>query len=294
MPAIRVIIVNFNAGDALAACVEAVLAYPGEVTVTVADNDSKDDSMATLSSRYENDPRLVIEHNGENIGFGRAVNKVARAAGEDFLLVLNPDCLLETDALQKMVGALEADPRAAIAGPWVTDPDGKVQSGTWRRLPDPWLSFKSLSGLHRLSDRAPSMAGVNQPGNEPPGGVTRAEAVSGACMLWRRSAVQQVGYLDENYTMHAEDLDLMRRLADAGFYCVLVPDARAVHSGGLSSASRPFWVHRQKHVGMQRYFSKFLAPDHSIFFRAFVHAGIWGHYLLTLPRILFRRITGAT
>ncbi len=287
--AVRVIVVNFNAGEALLASVEAALASPLTARVSVADNASRDDSLFKLEERLEGDPRLDILRNDANLGFARAVNRVARNVGEPYILVLNPDCVLREGALAALVAALEAEPDAALAGPWVTDSEGNVRKGTWRRLPDPWRSLMTLSGLHRYSGRMPALAGIEAPGASAPSGVTEAEAVSGACMLLRRAAAEQVGYFDEQYAMHCEDLDLMRRLRAEGFHCLLVPAAKAVHLGGVSSASRPWWVHRQKHLGMHRYFRKFLAKQHVPPFRWLVYAGIWGHYLLTLPTVPFRR-----
>ena len=290
MPSIRVIIVNYNAGEALLACVESVLAYSGKLVVVVADNASQDGSMAALEARFGNEPRLNIVFNRANLGFASAVNRVARKAFEDYLLILNPDCVLEPGALEALLNALELDSKAALSAPWITDSNGTVQSGTWRRLPNPWLSLMSLTGLHHFSRQIPALSGVNEPSETAPNGVTQAEAVSGACMLLRRSAAESVGFLDEAYTMHCEDLDLMYRLGVSGFHCLLVPAARAVHSGGVSSASRPWWVHRQKHIGMQRYFRKFLASNHAMPVRWLIYTGIWLHYLLTLPVVFMRRI----
>jgi len=293
MPSVRAIIVNYNAGDALISCVESLLGFAGSLKIVVADNLSQDGSMAALQERFGQDQRLELRFNEENIGFGRAVNRVARNAGEDYVLILNPDCILETDALDRLVEALEEDDRAALAAPWIINSEGHVQSGTWRRLPDPWNSFMTFSGLDRLAGRLPATAGVNQHKQAAPGETMVAEAVSGACMLLRRSVAEPMGYFDEAYKMHCEDLDLMYRLKEAAYHCLLVPGAMAVHSGGLSSASRPWWVHRQKHLGMQRYFSKFLAPEHSPPVRWMIYAGIWIHYLLTLPVVLFQRISGS-
>ena len=294
MSSVRTIIVNFNAGKALSDCVEAILNHSSEVSVVVSDNASTDESMAFLESRFGDHDRLQMRYNRENLGYGRAINQMAREASEDYLLVINPDCILGDGALKALVDALNEDPGAALAGPWVTDSDGNVQSGTWRRLPDLWISLKTFSGVARFSRRAPSLSGVNEPSQSPPASITRAEAVSGACMLWRRATVANLGYFDEEYTMHCEDLDLMRRLADAGFHCLLVPQAIAVHSGGLSSSSRPWWVHRQKHRGMQRYFQKFQAGNHWFLSRWLIYAGIWAHYVLTLPRVLLGRLRKST
>ena len=141
MPSVKVIIVNYNAGEALLACVESVLGFTGQLAVVVADNASQDGSMAALEARFGNEPRLNIVLNQENLGFARAVNCIARKASEDYLLILNTDCVLDPGAMDTLLRVMEHDPRAALAGPWVTDSDGTVQSGTWRRLPNPWLSF---------------------------------------------------------------------------------------------------------------------------------------------------------
>lgn len=292
--AVRVIVVNYNAGEAVISCVESVLASPASAKVTVADNASTDGSLSALEERFGNDARLEIRRNSENVGFARAVNRVAREAREPYLLVLNPDCMLREGALEALVEALETDSGAALAGPWVTNSEGRVQKGTWRQLPDPRRSLMTVSGLYRFSGRVPALSGVETPGVEVPGGVTRAQAVSGACMLLRRTAAERVGFFDEQYAMHCEDLDLMHRLRAEGFHCLLVPDARAVHLGGVSSSSRPWWVHRQKHVGMHRYFLKFQAREHAAPVRWLVYAGIWGHYLFTLPLVPFRRGGSAT
>lgn len=292
MPPVRIIIVNFNAGEVLLDSVASALASPAAARVAVADNASGDASMDALDERFGSEPRLELHRNAVNLGFARAVNRIARKAEEPYLLVLNPDCVLQAGALEELVAALEQDRDAAVAGPWVTDGSGRVQRGTWRRLPDPWRALMTFTGLHRLSGRKGALAGVEHPGGEAPHAVTRAEAVSGACMLLRRSAAEAVAYFDAAYAMHCEDLDLMYRLKERGFHCLLVPAARAVHRGGISSASRPWWVHRQKHLGMQRYFDKFQARDHIAPFRWLVRAGIWGHYLLTLPAVAFKRIAG--
>ena len=123
-----------------------------------------------------------------------------------------------------------------------------------------------------------------------PDEVTPAEAVSGACMLVRRSAFLAAGCMDPRYGLHCEDLDLMYRLRQGGWHCLYVPQARAVHQQGLSSRSRPWWVHWQKHRGMQRFFVKFQARSHPWPLRWAVIAGIWTRFALSLPPILLRNL----
>lgn len=289
MARIKVVIVNFNAGKVLADCVAATLASSVPVSVTVADNASTDGSLDHLARQVGDDPRLEIIRNPDNPGFSRAVNQAVRGAGEPYVLVLNPDCVPDADAIECLASALDDDPEAAVAGAWVTNDEGRVQKGTWRQFPDPWRSLMTVTGLHRISGTAPSLAGVDLKDREPPGETIRVDAVSGACLMLRTSLAERVGYYDEGYAMHCEDLDLMYRLSALGHHCLLVPSARAVHAGGISSASRPWWVHRQKHAGMQRYFRKFQAASYPVPVRVLVYAGIWAHYVATLPAVLLGR-----
>ena len=309
-PAVDVIIVNFNAGDALLRCVGSVLDQgPGAgLAVTVVDNASTDGSADRAEAAFGARRHFSLLRNEGNPGFAAAVNRVARWTGlvlepaaatapatipsptpPGYLLLLNPDCELRPGALNLLCAALDNDPRAGLAGPQVVDARGAVQRGTLRRFPDPWRSFVTFSGLWRLGRRWPVFRGVEQSG-ELPTAVVPAEAVSGACMLVRRAAFVAAGGLDEGYRLHCEDLDLMFRLRQAGLHCLFVPQAGAVHHQGLSSASRPLWVHWQKHRGMQRFFRKFQAESYPWPLCWGIVAGIWARFALTSPPALWRSL----
>ncbi|MEJ2402147.1 MAG: glycosyltransferase family 2 protein [Xanthomonadales bacterium] len=290
-PSVAVVVVNFNAGDALARCVESVLAQGMAVRIVIVDNASADDSADRVAELYGRRDDVTVLRNAANIGFARAVNQAAaepvcRDAG--FLLVLNPDCEFMPGALRRLVAALEAHPEADLAGPLVIDRHGQAMRGTLRRFPDPWRSLMQFSGLWRLGRHASVFQGV-EPVGELPAGVTAAEAVSGACMLLRRDAFERLGGLDPDYGLHCEDLDLMYRLRAQGRVNLFVPEARVYHLQGLSSRSRPVWVHWQKHRGMQRFFTKFQAADYAWPLRGLVVTGIWARFALTLPLVLLRR-----
>jgi len=287
-PSIRVIIVNYNAAETIVSCIQSVLAAGEPAEITLYDNASSDDSMQRARKLFANLDHVEIIQGTENIGFSRAINAVAQSAGEQYLLFLNPDCELLTGALGLLKEALDEHPAAALAGPLVVDRSGAVQKGTLRRFPDPWKSFLSVSGLWRLGRRFPVFRGVEHDHSELPEKTTEAEAVSGPCMLLRRKPFMETGGMDEQYGLHCEDLDLMYRLGQQGFPCLFVPAARVFHQQGVSSRSRPLWVHRQKHLGMQRFFRKFQAEQYSFPVRWLVIAGIWMRYALTLPLLLIR------
>jgi len=286
--AIQVIIVNFNAGETLTRCVQSVLSAREKLNITIFDNASADGSAEQVQSLFGRLENVEIFCNDENIGFARAVNAAAGMGDEELLLILNPDCELLPGALGYLKQALENDPDAALAGPTVVDRTGVIQKGTLRRFPDPWNSLVTLTGLWRLGRWFPAYKGVNRHQSRLPESNAMAEAVSGACMLVRRPAFESAGNMDEAYGLHCEDLDLMYRLQQQGNHCIFVPAARVFHQQGVSSRSRPFWVHRQKHLGMQRFFLKFQAERYPFPIRWLVIAGIWLRYLLTLPLVLIR------
>lgn len=286
---VTAIVVNFNAGAALQRCVQGLLSGSLPPRVLVVDNASSDGSAADLRHLYGSRPELEILFNPENVGYAPAVNHAMRLTGAGLVLVINPDCVIGPDGLRQLKVALDADPQAALAAPAVRDSRGRLEKAALRRFPGLWNSLLTFSGLWRLGRWLPWLKGVpldaRRAGTEP----LRAEAVSGACMLIRRQAMLEVGLFDEAYGLHCEDLDLMFRLREAGWHCLYVPGAQAIHEQGVSSRSRPHWAHRQKHLGMARFFDKFQAQNHAAPVRWLVHAGIWVHYLASLPLVRARK-----
>ena len=286
---IAAIIVNYNAGETLQRCVNALLKSTVHTKLTVVDNASSDGSAENLRNLYGDHQGIEFLFNPSNLGFAPAVNAVARRSTADWILILNPDCILEPETLSRLKAALVKDPRAGLAGPAVRDKGGRIQRATLRRFPVPWKSLMTASGLWRLGQWFPVFHGVEVDVSKLTGDTAICEAVSGACMLIRRSALEAVGFLDEAYAMHCEDLDLMFRLQQQGWHCLYVPQASSVHQQGLSSRSRPTWVHFQKHRGMTRFFKKFQAKTTFFPLRMLVYAGIWLRFMILWPLVLIRR-----
>jgi len=285
---VTAIVVNYNAGDLLLECVQSLL--DNRVTdVRVVDNASTDGSFERLRGRYGRDAAVRTLANPANLGFGRAVNGLLPALERPLVLVINPDCRLEPGALAALTAALDTHPDAALAGPRVEDDRGRLEAACCRHFPTPRRALFTLSGLARLAGTFPALAGVAVPGAAELRQTTPVEATSGACMLLRREAFRDVGGFDEAYALHCEDLDLMVRLRAAGWATLFVPAARAVHAKGVSSASRPLWVHRQKHRGMARFFRSHLASAHAFPVRLLVRLGIWAHWALLWPLAWVRR-----
>jgi GT2 family glycosyltransferase len=283
------IIVNYNAGEALQRCVNALHTGTQHTRIVVVDNASDDGSAERLRNLYGDHAGIEFLFNPANLGFARAVNPLARRSKADWILVLNPDCIVEPDTLERLHSALQQDPRAALAGPAVRDAKGRMQRATVRRFPTPWKSLVTATGLWRLGRWFPLFNGIEVDTSPLGREAVACEAVSGACMLIRREALAEVGFLDENYTLHCEDLDLMYRLQLEGWHCLYVPAAGCIHYQGLSSRKRPAWVHYQKHRGMARFFRKFQADAIFLPFRWLVYTGIWLRFVVLWPLVLIRR-----
>ncbi len=284
-----IIIVAADSGPLLRRCVACALASDAALEVILVDNASLDGECAGIEATYANDSRLRTVHNATNIGFGPACNKGVAIARGDVLVFLNPDCELPATFLHAARDCLDARTDIGLLGVTVCEPDGTPARGNRRRDPSLRRALASISGLARLESRWPALAGIEMPAGTNPPSIEPVEAVSGACMTLPRVVFEKVQGFDEGYFLHAEDLDLCRRVRDAGFRVAIAHDVYVTHAGGSSSWHRPIFVARHKHRGMWRYFYKFDPAARNGFARAFVRVGIWLHFVSVLPALAWRK-----
>jgi GT2 family glycosyltransferase len=277
-----VIVVAADSGALLADCVGSVLASAVPLELIVSDNASRDGSIETVAARWPADPRLHIVHNGKNLGFGAGCNRAAQQAHGDMLLFLNPDCRLDTDAIARLRALMDAN--TGLMGASIVDASGAAEPASRRRDPLLRRALSTFSGLARLESRWPVLAGVDVPARTDLAPPEDVEAVSGALMLVPRAVFDQVGGFDEGYFLHCEDLDLCRRVRDAGLRVVCADAVRVTHVKGTSSRARPWFVARHKHRGMWRWFVKFDPAARNPLTRTLVWCGLWAHYALLAPR----------
>lgn len=286
---VAVAIVNFNGGQLVVDAVAAALASSLPIRVYLTDNGSTDGSLEALNSRFSGDPRVRITPNGANLGFAVATNQaLGQAADEEHLLLLNPDCLLAPDTLERLIPLFDQYPDTGMLGCLIRNPDGSEQRGCRRRLPTP------LSGLLRAFGLPPKGM-ADQPTIDLhhqllPAAPQFVEAISGAFMLVRREALTQVGGLDEGYFLHCEDLDWCRRFGDAGWKILFVPQVAVTHAQGTCSRNRPLRVEWHKHRGMVRYYRKFLRKIYPWPLHPLVWLGIWLRFGLVALKIASARV----
>lgn len=282
------VIVNYNAGALLAECVEAALPQVGEVVIV--DNASVDTSTDNCARLFSKDSRVQIVRNTSNLGFAAACNIGFSKTTGEHVLFLNPDCRLEAFAASELLKYLESDLSVGMVGGFLMNLDGSEQGGGRRAIPTPWRSFVRAFGLSRYEKRWPKLFFDFHLHKQPlPSHPIGVEAISGACMLVKRQAIQDVGLWDEGYFLHCEDLDWCLRFTQKGWRILFVPSARISHALGVSSRSRPIFVEWHKHKGMMRFYRKFFQHQYPGIFMSLVSVGVWLRFLVLAAYHLAKR-----
>jgi len=285
-----VVIVNYNAGALLSDCVDSVFAE-GVDRIIVVDNASADGSLEALMESHQDNPLLTFIRNKNNLGFAKACNIGAAAASAKRILFLNPDSVLTLGSLAKMISTLESNQRIGMVGGYLSNPDGSEQPGGRRVFPTPKRAFMRAFGLSRLTKFFPEAFSDFLLHKEAlPTVPVVVEAISGACMLVKREAIEDVGLWDDNYFLHCEDLDWCMRFRQNSWKVMFVPDAKIVHVWGACSRSRPFFVEWHKHHGMLRFYRKFFRHQYPGALWGLVFVGVWVRFSLVASYYSVRHV----
>jgi GT2 family glycosyltransferase len=226
MAVIDVVVVSYNSRRRLRECV-GTLATHAEFRVVVVDNASADHSLEAIGDLSVHSVALARNH-----GFGYGCNVGWRHGAAPYVLFLNPDARISPEDALRLMSRLEGDATAAAAAPRI-ETDGELDFSL-RRFPRLRSTYAQAFFLHRLVPRAAWADEVirDRAVYDAPGSP---EWVSGACILVRRDALEEIGGFDERFFLYCEDKDLCRRLRDKGFDICYVPEARAHHEGGASA-----------------------------------------------------------
>jgi len=246
---ISIIIVSWNTARLLENCLASILANPPASPFEnwVVDNASTDDSPRMVREKFS---RVHLIENRENVGFARANNQAIQRCTGKYVLLLNPDTLVESGALQALVDFLDKHPEAGAAGARILNPDGSLQISSH---PQPTLS-RELWRLFHLDSLSPyaeyplTKWETNQ--------AQDVDLLMGACLLLRKEVLDQVGFLDEDYFMYSEEIDLCYRIQRAGWRLFWVPQAKVVHFGGQSTQQAPTEMFLNLYHGKIKYFRK--------------------------------------
>lgn len=272
-PRVSVVIVNWKTPRLLARCLESVARDRGSYAFEtwVVDNNSGDESVSMLESEF---PTVKVIANSANLGFSRACNQAIRKAAGEHILLLNPDTVVVDSAITRLADYLEANPDCGSVGPRVLNPDGSLQLACRRAFPTPEAAFFRFTYLSKLFPNHPVISRYNLTFTDP-NAVQPVDALSGACMLVRRSVIDEIGLLDEDMFMYCEEIDWCWRIKQAGHSVVYNPEPVIYHIHGASSRFRPIGATVNLHKGMELFYRKHLAQKYWPPFNCLVYAAIW-------------------
>ncbi|HUW84350.1 MAG TPA: glycosyltransferase family 2 protein [Phycisphaerae bacterium] len=229
---LSIVIVSFNTERLLQRCLDAVYADTQSlmVEIFVVDNASTDGSPQIIAQRY---PHVNLIANERNVGFAVANNQAIRQASGEFVLLLNPDAFVHPGAAGILLQFMRSRPQAGFCGALLLNEDGTVQPSA-RRFPTPARFLATR--VRPLARLTAAEYGFDIHGRQTtPANPIPADWISGACLLVRSSAIEQVGLMDEGFFLYFEETDWCRRMHAAGWQGWLVPAARATHLLGAST-----------------------------------------------------------
>ncbi|MCE1200569.1 MAG: glycosyltransferase family 2 protein [Bacteroidia bacterium] len=273
---LSIVIVNYNVEFFLEQCLlsvrRAMQGIDGEVFVV--DNNSVDGSLRMIRSKF---PEVKLIANSENTGFSKANNQAIRESVGEYVLLLNPDTVVEDDTFQKVISFMDEHPEAGGLGVKMLDGQGKFLPESKRGLPTPMTAFYKIFGLSALFPRSRRFGRYHLSYLDPDQ-VHEVEILAGAFMLLRRSVLDKTGLLDETFFMYGEDIDLSYRIIKAGFKNYYYPLTRIIHYKGESTKKssvnyvfvfyNAMIIFARKHFSQQRARSFGMLIHMAIYFRA--------------------------
>lgn len=290
MAQLDVVILNYNRGDLLRACLQSLLVSETthRINVWVVDNASPDDSVAIVEREF---PQARLIRNERNTGFASGNNLALRQIVEDersnFVMLLNNDTVVQPAALDTLITYLEQHPAVGAVGPKLLLLDGSLDLACRRSFPTPAVSFYRMSGLSKLFPHSARFGRYNMTYLDPDV-ETEVDALVGAAMVVRTSVVREVGLLDESFFMYGEDLDWCYRIKSFGWRIVYHPQAVIHHHKRAASTRRAIPSIRAFYDAMRIFHRKHYARRTIAPVNWLIEAGITGKEWWALGRNLLR------
>lgn len=245
------------------ASIESILRYNSNayrLNIVVVDNASTD-GVRRITNRFP-DVHLMI--NSHNVGFGAAINQALKRCHSHYIILLNPDSLAFNGFLPTSIDYMETHPLVGIVGPMIKDEGGGIQ-GSARSFPTPLTSFfgrnSPITKMYPNNSITRANILTSKTDRTTPMSV---DWVSGACMVVRREAIEHIGGFDQRFFLYWEDTDLCRRMKDAGWEVIYLPEAKVIHIGGKSSNARPVFSNFHFHKSCYRLYDKYAGWPYSV------------------------------
>ena len=285
---LSVIIVNYNVEYFLEQCLYAVRrAMKGvDGEVIVVDNNSIDGSNLMVKKKF---PEVKLIENKENFGFSKANNQGIRVAEGEYVLLLNPDTVVEDDTFTKIVNFMDDHPEAGALGVKMVDGSGKFLPESKRGLPTPSAAFYKMFGISKLFPRSKTFSKYHL-GYLDENETHEVEILSGAFMLLRKKVLDEIGLLDETFFMYGEDIDLSYRVIKAGYKNYYFPETRIIHYKGESTKKNSVNYVLVFYNAMVIFAKKHFSHKNARLFTLLINMAIYFRAFLAILSRLFERL----
>ena len=249
---VTAVIVSYQVRRHLVRCLRSVLRSSERPAIVVVDNASADGSAEMVEKEF---PSVRLIRNQANLGFAAASNLGIKASDTPYVLSLNPDTEVTLSAIGILREFLDANRLVGAVGPRIIRPDGSLDFAARRSFPTPATAFARLSNLSRIFPTSSRFGRYNLTYRSPDE-TQEIDSGTGACLMLRRQALDQVGLFDEAFFMYGEDLDLCFRLKQGGWKIIYLPAAEVLHYKGQSSRQVSYRMIREFHRSMLIFFNK--------------------------------------
>ncbi len=276
---ISIVIISYNVKEFLHQCILSLKksCHNIEHEIIVVDNNSIDGSDKIIADRF---PEIKLIKNYENKGFSKACNQGLEVSTGEYMLLLNPDTMLQEDTIPKMIDFFDNTPDAGAAGCKILNADGTLQLSCRRSFPTPSVAIPKTIGLSKLFPKSKLFSKYNLTYEDPDKQI-EVDALSGAFMMFRKKVYDEIGGLDEDYFMYGEDLDYCYRIKQAGWKIYYTPTTKLIHYKGESAKLATFdnfvVFYKAMDIFVQKHFSK----GYYIILDIFLRIGIFARGLLT-------------
>lgn len=273
MTKLSVVIVNYNVKHFIEQCLFSVLKASENINceIFVVDNNSVDGSVTLIKDKF---PQINLIVNKTNTGFSVANNQAIKLAKGEYVLLLNPDTVVQEDTFTKSIAFMDAHPEAGGLGVKMLDGQGNFAPESKRGLPTPSVAFYKMFGFSRFFPKSKKF-GKYHLSFLPENQINEIDVISGAFMLVRKSVLDTIGLLDETFFMYGEDIDLSYRIKKAGYKNYYFPQTQIIHYKGESTKRSSLNYVIIFYKAMAIFSKKHFSGSNAFWFNALIHLAIF-------------------
>ena len=273
MTKLSVVIVNYNVKHFIEQCLFSVLKASENIAceVFVVDNNSVDGSVTLIKEKF---PQINLIVNKTNTGFSVANNQAIKLAKGEYVLLLNPDTVVQEDTFTKILAFMDSHPEAGGLGVKMLDGQGNFAPESKRGLPTPSVAFYKMFGFSRFFPKSKRF-GKYHLSYLPQDQICEMDVISGAFMLMRKSVLDKIGHLDETFFMYGEDIDLSYRITQAGYKNYYFPETQIIHYKGESTKRSSLNYVVIFYKAMAIFSKKHFSGSNAFWFNALIHIAIF-------------------